>query len=173
MNESEYAETMARIDALMGKGPLTDAEGAELHGLACEAEEYEKVHFPIGETADDIACPVCGSCGEVGCGCTKACKPEDPRCKYRDYIARQLAREETAKHMADVTMEYLSTLPPEEQRERLDAFARAVQTMEFMHGQMPAEDPDTPMMEPEDLSACCEDGKHADCVVGCGCECHP
>jgi hypothetical protein len=47
-------------------------------------------------TVDEYECPVCRSCGEVGCGCTKACKPEDPRCMYRDYIAGQLEREREA-----------------------------------------------------------------------------
>jgi len=115
LTDEQYKDAMARINVLMDKGDLTKAEGFELHRLACDAEEYEKAYWPIPaptpkaaaefrsdqerplaadeNTIDDYECPVCGSCGEVGCGCTTKCKPEDPRCMYRDYIARQLERE--------------------------------------------------------------------------------
>jgi antitoxin component HigA of HigAB toxin-antitoxin module len=50
LTAKQYKAVMARIDVLMRKkGGLLQLEGAELHRLACEAEEYEKVHYPIDE----------------------------------------------------------------------------------------------------------------------------
>jgi len=50
MTEPEYEDALLRIEGLIDKYDLTQAELNELNGIADDVEAYEDEHYPMGRS---------------------------------------------------------------------------------------------------------------------------
>jgi hypothetical protein len=123
-------------EAVVGPGAPTEEPPPHVHTRACYDDQIEKLTgeppsapAPHGEPEHSQSCRSMEN--EYGLmGCTEDCPAAPPSEPPAPVPPGSKTLEERAAEMADMALAFLSKLPPEERRRRIDAFVAAAEKEE-------------------------------------------